>query len=164
MRTSFVRVGWTLLCVLSLAALGAAQESAATEGADQLQTRWVDAWNQGDVPSISQLYTSDGDFLDISGERHQGPAAIETYLSELQAGPYKGAQISVTETATRMVKPNLLVRDGTWEMSGIEAPAEGEPPPSNGLYTMIAVQQGGEWRIAAHRARVAATPPASGQE
>jgi hypothetical protein len=77
---------------------------------------------------------------------------------------YKGAMLSVASTSTRLVGSNVVVRDGTWDMSGGE-PAEGEAAaPQHGLYTVISVKQDGEWRIAAHRTRVPATPPTSSQE
>lgn len=117
-----------------------------------LAERWVQDWNDGDMAAIAALYTEDGDVMGANGQMASGRAEIESYLSELKAGPLAGTTLSVGEATIDCVTENTCITDNSYEFSGAA--------PSSGLTTIVMTKQGDQWLIAAHRSRV---PIPSGQ-
>ena len=157
-----MRRGLIALAVLALATgvagLVAAQETSDEEAAVKMvASQWADAWDAGDLTAIGALYTEDADYVNFYGQSVSGRAQIEASFSEVHATVYKGSKIAIETTAVRLVKPDVAISDSVWEMTGV---AEGEGPkiPTKGGSTAVMVKQDGEWKIAAHRTRVAAAP------
>jgi uncharacterized protein (TIGR02246 family) len=140
-----IRIG-TLLCVAMLASMTFAQQTP-EEASAALTQKWIDAWAKGDTAAISDLYTEDADLLGSNGKMVSGRSEIEAYLNELKAGPFAGTTLSVGEADMRCISETTCISDSSYTFSG------GEPEMS-GLTTIVMVNQGGEWRIAAHRSRV----------
>jgi uncharacterized protein (TIGR02246 family) len=157
-----MRKGMIALAMLALATgvvgLAAAQETTDEEAAlKAIGSQWADAWNAGDMTAVGALYTEDADYVNFFGQSVSGRAQIEATFSEALDTVYKGAKITIETTAVHFVKPDIVVSDSEWEVTGVP---EGEGPkiPTKGASTAVMVKQDGEWKIAAHRTRVAAAP------
>lgn len=134
-----------VLCAAMLASPSFAQGTP-EEASAALTQKWIDGWANGDMAAIAALYTEDGDLLGSSGSRASGRTEIESYLTELKGGPLGESTLSVGEADIRCVSDNVCISDSTYEFSG--------ETTLSGLTTIVMVNQGGEWLIAAHRSRV----------
>ena len=156
-----MRKGMIALAVLVLAAgvagLVVAQETTDEEAAVKMvATKWADAWNAGDMTAVGALYAEDADYVNFFGQSVSGRAQVEASFSEVHSTVYKGSKIVIETTAVRLIKPDVAISDSDWEMTGL--PDEGPGVPTKGASTAVMVKQDGEWKIAAHRTRVAAAP------
>jgi uncharacterized protein (TIGR02246 family) len=156
---------WTsLLVVTSLAvcvgALVSAQEATSPEDVfNELGAKWTEAWNKGDMESLSALYAEDADYVNMDGSAYKGREAIVQIFSE---SPYKGAQISIERMHIRLIKPNIMVGDSKWAFTGV-AEVEGQKPPTEGTSTAVVVNRDGNWVIVSHRSRIPAPAPPAAQ-
>jgi uncharacterized protein (TIGR02246 family) len=157
-----MRNGMIALVVLALATgvagLAVAQEATDDEAAVKMvASQWADAWNAGDMKAVGALYAEGADYVNFFGESVAGPEQIEASFAEVHATVYKGSKIAIETTAVRLVKPDVAISDTAWEMTGLPE-VEGPKVPSKGGSTAVMVKQDGEWKITAHRTRVAAAP------
>lgn len=157
-------VSWTL--VLGLAVVVAlplfAQQSEDEKAIEANVNRWVEAWNEGDIQALNELYTSDADFVSPTGVTVKGRDEVVSGFSESHSTIYKGTQLSVEVTNIRFLKPNLAVTENAWQFKNLPE-TEGDDPPTRGTTTAVVVKQDGKWQIAAHRSRVPVAASGSGQ-
>lgn len=155
---------WIAIPILVLGIPALAQETAEDEAAiDMLTDKFTEAWANGDAKAIAALYAVDADRMEITGVISKGREEIETNVAEILS-MYEGSQVKIERTSPiRFIKPNIAVWDGTWEIIGAPE-VEGEPPPTKGAGTVVAVKQNGQWLCAADRSRVPAAPPSTGQQ
>ena len=140
-----------------------AQESTEDqEAVNALAPQWAEAWNRGDAKAIGDMYTDEADYIETTGQAFKGREAIVTAVAEMMSTMCEGTEISIEMTSTRFIKPDLVVGDSNWEITGLPE-AEGEAPPSKGTATVVAVKQDGQWLITAHRSRIPAAAPGSTQ-
>ncbi len=138
-----------------IASVGFAQDNAELEAAiDAITAKYMEAWNAGDASACAAVHTQDGVFIDLFGTTFEGRAAIEESLTaELET--YSGTTIEIVRTSLNKVSDNLVVSDGTWEVKGSTA----EGVPTQGFYTIIATNTGGEWLISTGQTKVAPPMP-----
>ncbi|MFQ5792180.1 MAG: SgcJ/EcaC family oxidoreductase, partial [Acidobacteriota bacterium] len=103
-----MRTLWIWMSVLALAAPALAQGTEAEEAIETMIQGWAGAWNNGDIPSIAELYTADADYISFTGEVVKGREEIEKAFAELNSGPYKGSKVTLQRTSIRFVKPDLV--------------------------------------------------------
>jgi uncharacterized protein (TIGR02246 family) len=140
-----------------------AQDTAADEEAlDELHQSYKQAWENRDAAAIAALYTEDADTISETGEVASGRMAIQEAIQKELAEVPEGAHLELEHLSTQFVRPTVAVADGTWEVTGIPAPPEGQQGmPTKGLYTVVLVKQDGTWRVAASRGRIPMMPPGS---
>ncbi len=141
-------------------ALPAQESTEDQEAVSALATQWAEAWNRGDTQAIGDMYTDDADYIDTAGQAFKGREAIEASFAELMSTVFEGTKISIQMSASRFIKPDLVVGDSNWEITGLPE-VEGEAPPSKGITTIVAVKQDGEWLITSHRSRILVAAPGS---
>src|SRR5258708_5366100 len=84
---------------------------------------FIAAFNKGDARAVAAFWTPEGDYVDQVGRHFKGRAALEKMYAKLFAGQ-KGAKLTVTVTAARLVTPEVAIEEGITEV----APADGGPP------------------------------------
>jgi uncharacterized protein (TIGR02246 family) len=157
-----MRNGMIALVVLALAT-GVAGFVVAQDASDDekavtmVASQWADAWNAGDMKAVGALYAEASDYVNFFGQSVTGREQIEASFTEIHATVYKGSKISIETTAVRFVKPDVVISDTAWEMTGLPK-VEGPTVPSKGLSTAVMVKQDGQWKIAAHRTQVPSAP------
>jgi uncharacterized protein (TIGR02246 family) len=140
--------------VLCLGTVALAQEPSSDEEVlNMLADKWVEAWNQGDIDALAELYTPDADFVGASGEAAKGREAVRQALRDLAATAYKSTQLTVEMTRIRFIKPHLALGDNVWEFTGVPE-IERQQAPAKGFSTFVAIKQEGQWVMAAHRSYV----------
>ena len=162
MRTSVILLtGMALAFWFGNTALS--QDTAADEEAiEMLAATYTEGWKNGDAKTCASVYAPDADVMDFTGKSFKGREEIENSIAEVLV-MYEGSEIELQKTAIRFVKPDLAVWDGTWEMTGVPE-TEGQPPPTKGLSTVVAVkQEGGQWMLAHSLTSVPAAPPSTSQ-
>ncbi len=132
-----------------------AQDPAMEQAVDALAQKWTEIWNSGNAADFASLYTEDADSVGFGGETRKGRAALVEGLGETMSY-YKGSRIKLLRTGLHVVSPDVVVTDGTWELTGGENP---DNEPTKGFYTFIFAKDGDAFRIAGHRAKV--PPPAN---
>ena len=116
------------------------------------QAAIVKAFNKGDAKALSEFWTPDGDYMDEQGHLYQGRNAIEESFQKLFAAG-KGAELRLHRGSFRVVRPDLAIGDGEFEV----VPPDGGPPTST-RYTTVLVKQDGKWLFESVREAVASAP------
>jgi uncharacterized protein (TIGR02246 family) len=133
----------------------AADERTSPEGDRALEERgaaFVKAFSNGDARALAEFWTPDGDYIDEEGHHYQGRKAIEESFQQLFAAA-KGAELRVHRASRRLVRPDLAIGDGIYEV----VPTDGGPPTS-ARYTTVLVKQDGQWFFESVREAVAMPP------
>ena len=137
-------------------------ESAAAPTAEDelraLTSEFEAAWAAGDAGAVAALFTEDGDSLTAQGYS-QGRAAVEDGYRQNFEGPFMGTTIAIETTSVRLLRPDVAVSDGTYEISGFEGPDGEDLPPSVGLWTAVDVKTADGWRLACSRPMVPVPMP-----
>jgi uncharacterized protein (TIGR02246 family) len=162
MRDFIIWIAVFMLAGVFSTALPAQEPTEDQEAVSALAPQWADAWNRGDAKAIGDMYTEDADLIEMSGQSVKGREAIEAAFADMMSTMFEGSKISIQMTATRFIKPDLVVGDSNWEITGLPE-AEGEAPPSKGTSTIVAVKQDGQWLITTHRSRIPVAAPGTDQ-
>ncbi len=105
------------------------------------------AVSKADAKAIGELFVEESDLVDQAGAMHHGRAAIEERYQKLFEGPYKGAQANLEIISIRLVRPEIAIVDGTYELNGMKS-ADGLPLGIvKGMFTNVLVKQNGEWML-----------------
>jgi uncharacterized protein (TIGR02246 family) len=126
--------------------VGAAQ-SADEAAIRQVQAQQAEAWNRHDARAYANLFTEDGDVVNVVGWWWQGRAEIERKLTEAYAVMFRESKLSVTDVKVRFLTPEIALAHVRWTMTGAKAPP-GVPEPRQGIQTQVLQKLDGKWLIA----------------
>jgi uncharacterized protein (TIGR02246 family) len=138
------------LVLLSTSTLSA-QDSATGEAIDALAQKYADSWKAGDAAGCASIFSDDADVVDFMGAAFKGKAAIQESIAKT-LGMFPGSAIQIVRTGLHVVSADVVVSDGTWEITG-GTPVEGAP--TKGFYTVVAAKQGDSWQLVSNRSKVA---------
>ena len=136
-----------------LAAASAPAGPGATRDRDEteirrVQSRQAQAWNRHDAKGYADLFTEDGDVVNVVGWWWKGRAEIETRLAAAFAFVFRDSTLTITEVQVRFLSPELAVAHVRWTMTGAKTPP-GIPEPREGIQTQTLRKTAGGWLIAA---------------
>jgi uncharacterized protein (TIGR02246 family) len=140
-----------VLCalLLPLTRVTGAVAPAADEAAIRaLETAQQDAWNRHDAKAYANLFTEDGDCVNVVGWWWKGRAEIEAKLTDAYAFVFRESVLTIGEVTVRSLQPDLAVVHVRWTMTGARTP-QGIPTPQQGIQTQLVEKQSGKWLIAA---------------
>ncbi len=143
--------------VLAAGAVVGQESETEEEAIAAIVQQYVDAWNRGDLDAIAALYSEDAKLIDMTGEVASGREAIRESIAKIRE-KYEGGTLTAEQTAVRFVKPEIAVVDGKWSLSGVAPPEQGEPLPTEGLFTLVQQKIDGKWLVVVEESK---TPPAS---
>ncbi|MFL5237730.1 MAG: SgcJ/EcaC family oxidoreductase [Chthoniobacterales bacterium] len=127
----------------------AAADNAADEAAiRKLETQQEEAWNRHDAKAYADLFTNDGDCVNIVGWWWKGRAEIEKKLTDAYAFVFAQSVLKIADVDVRFLNPDLAVVHVRWTMTGARTP-QGLPTPQQGIQTQLVQKSAGNWRIAA---------------
>jgi uncharacterized protein (TIGR02246 family) len=103
---------------------------------------FVDIWNRNEVrTSFGKLFTSDADFVVISGTYLKGRDAIVAHHVEIREGYYKDSHLVWNPVRVKFIRPDVAVAEVATEISyGQEK--------RNTFATVVLVEENSQWLIA----------------
>ncbi len=103
-----------------------------------------DAFDAADALAIAELFTPDGEFIDVERLVYQGRDAVKAeFAATFEAVP--GSAISANIDSIRLVAPNIAIEDGMVTMSTEAGPV------SVSRYCAVYTKVDGAWKIASLR-------------
>ena len=140
-----------LFLVATIVASGeilAADQSRDEAAIRALEARQPEAWNKHDAKAYADLFTANGDCVNVVGWWWKGRAEIEKKLTDAYVYVFKESTLTVTNVDVRFLTSDVAVAHVRWTMTGARTPA-GIPVPQQGIQTHVLQKQNGQWLIAA---------------
>ncbi|HST30877.1 MAG TPA: SgcJ/EcaC family oxidoreductase [Chthoniobacterales bacterium] len=113
-----------------------------------LESRQPEAWNKHDAKAYANLFTDDGDCVNIVGWWWKGRAEIEKKLTAAYVYVFKESRLDISDVQIRFLTSDTAVAHVHWTMTGARTPT-GIPMPQEGIQTHVLQKQNGQWLIAA---------------
>jgi len=139
-----------LACFLgaSLSAYPPIQENDATSDVEaeirKVSKAFEDAFDAADASAIAELFTADGEFIDVERLVYQGRDAVKAeFVATFEAVP--DSAISVNIDSIRLVSPNVAIEDGQVTL------ATEAGPVSVSRYSAVYTKVDSTWKIASLR-------------
>lgn len=161
MRT-FLRRSLFPALVVFLSAISALAQGP-PNAADEKDVRSIgaqvqEAWNKADAKMLADLWLTDGNYVSSTGRAAHGRAEVQKAFAEQWATIYKGTKIAHTFTSLNFVRRDVVIADGSFEITGMRDSAGKLLPVRTGLTTIVAVKKGDRWYVAALRGMVPSVP------
>jgi uncharacterized protein (TIGR02246 family) len=144
MNALTVTAAWVALAGLGSPMAGAA--SGAEVEIRALQSEQANAWNRHDAHAYAQLFTADGDVVNVLGWLWQGRDEIEGKLTRAFSSVFAASHLKITDVQVKLIAPRIAVAHVRWTLEGAAAPPGGQPP-REGIQLQVLVRQGEGWRI-----------------
>jgi len=118
--------------------------------ADEIEIRalyrhLLECWNTRNAAGFAALFTPDGSSIGFDGSLLDGPAEIESSLSQIFAH-HQTAPYVAKVTHVRFLTPHVAILRA---MVGLVPPGQVDLNPAvNSIQTLTATKQGEHWRIA----------------
>jgi len=145
MKPSFSTTLLTCSAVLTLSTASAAQtiDDAAIR---EVQARQADAWNRHDATAYANLFTTDGEVVNVVGWWWKGRSQIESRLTDAFAFVFRDSRMTIADVQTRYLAPEIAITHVLWTMSGTKMPP-GIPEPREGIQLEVLKKIDGKWLI-----------------
>lgn len=142
----------TVLILLLLAVVVQAPADERSQNKDEaaireVQARQQDSWNRHDAKAYADLFTEDGDVVNVVGWWWQGRAEIEKKLTEAFAFVFRESTLTVNDVHVRFLTPEIAVAHVRWSMVGARTPPQ-IPEPRQGIQLQVLKKENGKWLIA----------------
>ena len=112
----------------------------------ELQTRQAEAWNRHDATAYANLFTDDGEVINVVGWWWKSRAQIESRLTDAFAFVFRDSRMLITDVQTRHLTPEWAIAHVSWTMTGAKTPP-GIPEPRQGIEIQVLRKVGGSWLI-----------------
>jgi uncharacterized protein (TIGR02246 family) len=135
-----------LICALVLCGLAAT--AAANDESDirRVQAAQEAAWNNHDAAAYANLFTEDGDCVNVLGWWWKGRAQIQSRLTAAFAFVFHDSKLTVTDVQVKVLSPTIAVVHVRWTMEGSHIPP-GMPEPREGIQLQVLRKAAGRWLI-----------------
>jgi uncharacterized protein (TIGR02246 family) len=112
-----------------------------------VQKRQAEAWNRHDPKAYAELFTEDGDVVNVVGWWWKGRPEIVKKLTASYAFVFADSTLTITEVHVRFLNLKIAVAHVRWIMVGARTP-KGIPEPTTGIQVQVLQQKAGKWLIA----------------
>jgi uncharacterized protein (TIGR02246 family) len=119
------------------------QDEAAIRKVETLQQ---EAWNNHDATAYANLFTEDGEIVNVVGWWWKGRPEIEKKLTDAYAFVFRESVLTVTDVKVRFLTPQIAVAHVLWTMVGARTP-KGIPEPQQGIQIQVLQKDAGKWLI-----------------
>jgi len=113
--------------------------------ARQLYRNLLDAWNRQDAAGMAACFTADGSQVGFDGTQIDTSEKIQAHLADIFAHHQTAAFVGI-------VREVRSISEGAWllrAVAGMVPPGGNDINPDTlAVQSLVAVQQGGEWRAA----------------
>ena len=135
--------------VLGMFLVAPAFASEADESATRaLQARQAAAWNAHDAAAYANLFTPDGDVVNVLGWWWRGRAEIQSKLSDAFAWVFRDSKLTITDVHSRFLDRATAIVHVRWTMDGAKVPPGAPAPPREGIQLQVLRKANGQWLIA----------------
>jgi uncharacterized protein (TIGR02246 family) len=114
----------------------------------QVEMQQQEAWNRHDAKAYANLFSEDGDCVNVVGWWWKGRAEIEKKLTAAYAFVFRESVLTITDVDVRFPAPEMAIAHVRWTMTGARTP-EAFPKPQQGIQTQLLQKQKGKWLIVA---------------
>jgi uncharacterized protein (TIGR02246 family) len=112
-----------------------------------VQAQQADAWNRHDAAAYANLFTDDGDVVNVAGWWWKGRSQIESRLTAAFAFVFHESTLSITDVQVRFLSPDIAIAHVRWTMVGAKTPP-GISEPREGIQLQVLKKSAGKWLIA----------------
>jgi uncharacterized protein (TIGR02246 family) len=144
-QTKQLLSGLMLCVVLTARALAAETDESAIRA---LQARQAAAWNAHDAAAYANLFTPDGDVVNVLGWWWRGRAEIQSKLTDAFAWVFRDSKLTITDVHARFLDRNTAVAHVRWTLDGAKVPPGAPAPPREGIQLQVLRKGNGQWLIA----------------
>ena len=88
----------------------------------QVQTEQANAWNQHDAAAYANLFTEDGEVINVVGWWWKGRMEIQKKLTAAFAFVFKESTLTITDVQVRFLTPEIAIAHVSWTMTGSKTP------------------------------------------
>jgi uncharacterized protein (TIGR02246 family) len=113
----------------------------------KLPQEFCEAWAKHDGHLLAQIMAEDVDFVTVATTYLHGRADFETFHVRLLSGRFKDSTISVLQTTTRFLRPDMAVVHWSWRIEGDRNPDGTPRQPRYGMMTLVAEKKVGNWQV-----------------
>jgi uncharacterized protein (TIGR02246 family) len=114
----------------------------------KLEMQQQEAWNKHDAKAYANLFTEDGDCVNVVGWWWKGRQQIEEKLAAAYAFVFRESVLTITDVDVKFPVPDGAIAHVRWSMVGARTPP-GYPKVQQGIQTQTLVKSNGKWLIAA---------------
>jgi uncharacterized protein (TIGR02246 family) len=104
------------------------------------------AWNVADGAAFGAQFADESDFVNVRGEHHRGATAIARGHQGIFDTIYAGSTVRYRLELARELAPGVIMAVASATLDVPAGPLKGI---HNARFTMLTVEQGDDWRIAA---------------
>jgi uncharacterized protein (TIGR02246 family) len=113
----------------------------------EVQTRQAAAWNAHDAAAYANLFTVDGDVVNVLGWWWRGRSQIQSKLSDAFAWVFRDSKLTIIDVQTRFIDPSTAVAHVRWTLDGAKVPPGAPAPPREGIQLQLLRKVGKQWLI-----------------
>ncbi|MDH5302784.1 MAG: SgcJ/EcaC family oxidoreductase [Gammaproteobacteria bacterium] len=114
----------------------------------EVQTQQAAAWNAHDAVAYANLFTDDGDVVNVLGWWWRGRSEIQGKLSAAFAWVFLDSKLTITEVHTRFIDASTAIAHVRWILDGAKVPPGAPAPPREGIQIQVLRKIDGAWLIA----------------
>lgn len=114
-----------------------------------VQARQAAAWNAHDAVAYANLFSDDGDVVNVLGWWWQGRSEIQRQLSDAFAWVFRDSTLAITDVHTRFIDPTTAIVHVRWTLDGAKVPPGAPAPPREGIQLQVLRKTGDRWLITA---------------
>ena len=144
-RLRRIRSGLALGMLLTVGAFASEGDEAAIR---EVQSRQATAWNAHDAVAYANLFSDDGDVVNVLGWWWRGRPAIQSKLSDAFAWVFRDSTLTITDVHTRLIDPSTAIVHVRWTLDGAKTPPGAPVPPREGIQIQVLRKISGQWLIA----------------
>src|SRR6476619_3501020 len=110
-----------------------------------LYRSFVDGWNARDARAMASLFSAEGNMVGFDGSQANGAGEIEAHLAPIFASHPTAPYYCIVKRVDFGAEGMAVLQ----AISGMVPPGQSDIMPAvNSIQSMVAVREGGSWRIA----------------
>lgn len=139
-----VAFGFTLGALLAFGAFASDADEASIR---EVQNQQAAAWNTHDAIAYANLFSEDGDVVNVLGWWWRGRPEIRSKLTDAFAWVFRDSKLEITDVQTRFIDQSTAVAHIRWTLDGAKVPPGAPAPPREGIQIQLLRKVGGQWLI-----------------
>ena len=114
----------------------------------EVQAQQAATWNKHDAAAYAELFTADGDVVNVLGWWWQGRSEIKAKLSDAFAWVFRDSVLTINDVHVRFLDGSTAVAHVRWTLDGAKPPPGAPEPPRQGIQVQVLRKVAGRWLIA----------------